>query len=114
MSLNQLQQPENAGVASEVFVSYLCWSRLGFGALSLLIGIALSLWAWRHWRQPSLLSPGSVMYRFLLAYSPWPRTREERSPDRLTEEEIKLHAARGLVVGIGLVILGIMSVTLPA
>ena len=97
-------------MASEVFTSYPCWSRLVFGALSLLIGIALSLWAWRHWHQPSLLSPGSLMYRFLLACSPWPKTRDERNPDTLTEQEIKLDAARGLVVGIGLVIAGIMEV----
>jgi len=91
-------------------MSYTCWSPWLFGILLLMTGLPLVLWGWRYSRQPASLSSKSLMYRFLRIYSPWPRTKRDRTSDGITCQEIKLHAVRSLAVGMLLEAAGIALV----
>ena len=88
------------------------WSYQLFGVLVILMGLPLTVWSWRLYRRPSLLSPESLSYRVFRAYS-YTRPRTKKAPaDKLTDAEIRHYAAMNLVGGIMLVIVGLVSIAM--
>ncbi|RLD97623.1 MAG: hypothetical protein DRI92_05315 [Aquificota bacterium] len=88
------------------------WSYQLFGVLVILMGLPLTVWSWRLYRRPDLLSPDSLSYQVFRAYSRT-RPRAKKTPaDRLTDREIRHYAAMNLVGGAMLVIVGLVSVAM--
>lgn len=86
------------------------WSYQLFGVLVILMGLPLTIWSWRLYRKPGLLSMDSSVYQIFSAYSRiQPRTKKVPA-NRLTDQEIKHYAAMNLIGGVMLVIVGIISI----
>jgi len=78
-----------------------------WGAIAILMGLAMALWGLRLVYKPASLPPDSYIYRYIYyRFLAWRREDMERSP-KLTNRQIRLYAITIIIIGIFGIVIGV-------